>query len=125
MISARKKYHDAPPGGAAAAETQDQALPGSRSPESRASAQGPSAPCVPMYGENLISTLCHRVPATDNRAGCTWSPSPSNHKEKTAVLRSKVVLMRSHSELEANLGPTPQHHQCSFQCPLLHHSCLK
>lgn len=54
-----------------------------------------------------------------------WSPSPSNHKEKTEVLRSKAALMRSHGELEANLGPTPHPHLCSFQRPLLHHSCLK
>lgn len=79
MISARKKYHDAPPGGAGVQPRPKtrrfQAL-GRSPPESGACAQAPSAPCVPMYGENLISTLCHRVPATDKQRGLHVVPKP-------------------------------------------------
>ena len=77
MISARKNTMMHHQGAQPTAETQDQALPGTRSPpESGACAQGPSAPCVPMNGENLISTLCHRVPATDKQRGLHVVPKP-------------------------------------------------
>lgn len=83
MISARKNTMMHHQGAQPAAGTQDQALLQTRSPpESGACAQGPSAPCVLLYGENLISTLCHRVPATDKQRGLHVVPKPFKSQSK-------------------------------------------